>query len=172
MRKKLSEQFLLEPNLFFFYFLKFVLEISVLYSSVIYITYIELDRNRKYQVFLSCQKDLKLVCNFYWCRKFPIHMAHLSISYVIMHPKKYARYILFHMVQNGQIIIFLTWTDCFSILLNQDIDKYSTFSMLPRDIGQQIFDDLVHSLLLNDVSLEAFWDCALQVFSETKYVVF
>ena len=70
----LSEQFLLEPNLFFFYFLKFVLEICVLYSSVIYITYIELDRNRKYQVFLSCQKDLKLVYNLYWCRKFPIHM--------------------------------------------------------------------------------------------------
>lgn len=53
----------------------------------------------------------------------------------------------------------------FSALLLQDIDKYSTFSVLPRDISQQIFDELVRSQRLTDVSLEAFRDCALQVCS-------
>lgn len=45
----------------------------------------------------------------------------------------------------------------------KDINKYSTFSMLPRDISQQIFDDLVYSQCLSDTLLEAFRDCALQV---------
>lgn len=45
----------------------------------------------------------------------------------------------------------------------KDINKYSTFSMLPRDISQQIFDDLVCSQCLTDSVLEAFRDCALQV---------
>lgn len=45
----------------------------------------------------------------------------------------------------------------------KDINKYSTFSMLPRDISQQIFDDLVCSQCLSDYILEAFRDCALQV---------
>lgn len=35
--------------------------------------------------------------------------------------------------------------------------------MLPRDISQQIFDDLVSSQLLTYSKLEAFRDCALQV---------
>lgn len=35
--------------------------------------------------------------------------------------------------------------------------------MLPRDISQQIFNELVFSGRLNEVSLEAFRDCALQV---------
>lgn len=51
---------------------------------------------------------------------------------------------------------------CFSFLL-QDVDRYTTFSMLPRDISQQIFNDLVYSRCLTDESLEAFRDCALQV---------
>ncbi|CAH9092089.1 unnamed protein product [Cuscuta epithymum] len=44
----------------------------------------------------------------------------------------------------------------------EDIDKYNSFSMLPRDISQQIFDELVYSQSLNEVGLEAFRDCALQ----------
>ena len=35
--------------------------------------------------------------------------------------------------------------------------------MLPRDVSQQIFDELVYSQRLNDVILQAFRDCALQV---------
>lgn len=54
-------------------------------------------------------------------------------------------------------------TGCFSFSLEQDIDKYTTFSILPRDISQQIFNELVCSQRLTDVSLEAFRDCALQV---------
>lgn len=57
--------------------------------------------------------------------------------------------------------LFLDWSPSF--LCKQDIDRYSTFSMLPRDISQQIFDELVNSRCLNDISLEAFRDCALQV---------
>ncbi|KAJ4957922.1 hypothetical protein NE237_025033 [Protea cynaroides] len=44
----------------------------------------------------------------------------------------------------------------------EDMDNYSTFSMLPRDISQQIFNELVYSNRLTDVSLEAFRDCALE----------
>ncbi|KAL5988090.1 hypothetical protein ACLOJK_035853 [Asimina triloba] len=47
--------------------------------------------------------------------------------------------------------------------IREDIDKYSSFSMLPRDISQQIFNELVDSHCLTDNSLEAFRDCALQV---------
>lgn len=47
--------------------------------------------------------------------------------------------------------------------LLQDIDKYSSFSMLPRDVSQQIFNELVSSHSLTEVSLEAFRDCALEV---------
>lgn len=35
--------------------------------------------------------------------------------------------------------------------------------MLPGDISQQIFNELVYSQRLTDVHLEAFRDCALQV---------
>ena len=45
----------------------------------------------------------------------------------------------------------------------QDISKYSSFSMLPRDISQQIFNELAESHCLSDSSLEAFRDCALEV---------
>ncbi|PQQ18600.1 hypothetical protein Pyn_03263 [Prunus yedoensis var. nudiflora] len=45
----------------------------------------------------------------------------------------------------------------------KDIDKYNTFSMLPRDISQQIINELVYSGCLTDVSFEGFRDCALQV---------
>lgn len=44
----------------------------------------------------------------------------------------------------------------------EDINHYSTFSMLPRDISQQIINELVCSQCLTDASLEAFRDCALQ----------
>ncbi|KAG0470631.1 hypothetical protein HPP92_017331 [Vanilla planifolia] len=46
--------------------------------------------------------------------------------------------------------------------IREDIAKYSSFSMLPRDISQQIFNELVKSYCLTDVSLDAFRDCALQ----------
>ncbi|KAJ0007905.1 hypothetical protein Pint_30206 [Pistacia integerrima] len=46
--------------------------------------------------------------------------------------------------------------------IREDIDRYNTFSMLPRDISQQIFNELVNSQRLTDISLEAFRDCALQ----------
>ncbi|KAK3411095.1 hypothetical protein EUGRSUZ_J03087 [Eucalyptus grandis] len=44
----------------------------------------------------------------------------------------------------------------------EDIGKYRTFSKLPRDITQLIFNELVFSRRLDEVSLEAFRDCALQ----------
>ncbi|KAL4388455.1 hypothetical protein GQ457_09G008260 [Hibiscus cannabinus] len=47
--------------------------------------------------------------------------------------------------------------------IREDIDNYASFSMLPRDLSQQIFNELVNSQRLTDVSLEAFRDCALQV---------
>lgn len=50
-----------------------------------------------------------------------------------------------------------------AIFIQQDIDKYNTFSMLPRDISQLIFNNLVYSRRLTSASLEAFRDCALQV---------
>lgn len=45
----------------------------------------------------------------------------------------------------------------------QDLDRHNTFSMLPRDISQQILNNLVYSRRLTSGSLEAFRDCALQV---------
>lgn len=53
--------------------------------------------------------------------------------------------------------------------LLQDIDNYKTFSMLPRDISQQILNELVYSGRLTDVSLEKFRDCALQV-AHTRFI--
>ncbi|AQK72585.1 Regulatory subunit [Zea mays] len=44
----------------------------------------------------------------------------------------------------------------------QDIDRYSTFAMLPRDLSQQIFNELVNSNRLTEASLQVFRDCALQ----------
>ena len=61
---------------------------------------------------------------------------------------------------------FVCMDHCYLIVLcwfKQDIDKYSSFSILPRDISQQIFNELIHSRCLTDVSLKAFRDCALQV---------
>ena len=49
------------------------------------------------------------------------------------------------------------------LLLSQDIDQYSSFAMLPKDISQQIFNKLVLSHLLTDVFLQKFRDCALEV---------
>uniref|UniRef100_M1D0U5 F-box-containing protein 1 n=1 Tax=Solanum tuberosum TaxID=4113 RepID=M1D0U5_SOLTU len=43
----------------------------------------------------------------------------------------------------------------------EDIDKYRSFSMLPRDISQLIFNHLVDSCSLSDSCIEAFRDCAL-----------
>jgi len=44
----------------------------------------------------------------------------------------------------------------------KDIDKYSSFMMLPRDLSQQIFNNLVESNCLTEASLQTFRDCALQ----------
>lgn len=57
------------------------------------------------------------------------------------------------------------WTNLLDSFLLQDIDKYTTFSMLPRDVSQQIFNELVSSQCLTDIYLEAFRDCALEVIS-------
>jgi len=46
--------------------------------------------------------------------------------------------------------------------VRQDISRYSDFSMLPRDLSQQIFNELVESSYLTEESLGAFRDCALQ----------
>ncbi|KAM0850155.1 hypothetical protein ACQ4PT_053266 [Festuca glaucescens] len=43
----------------------------------------------------------------------------------------------------------------------QDISKYSTFAMLPSDLSQQIFNELVDSNCLTEALLERFRDCAL-----------
>jgi hypothetical protein len=45
----------------------------------------------------------------------------------------------------------------------QDISKYSSFAMLPSDLSQQIFDELVDSKCLTEALLEKFRDCALHV---------
>lgn len=45
----------------------------------------------------------------------------------------------------------------------EDINKYNSFSVLPKDISQQIFNELVESRCLTDSSLEAFRDCAIEV---------
>ncbi|CAK7338568.1 unnamed protein product [Dovyalis caffra] len=46
--------------------------------------------------------------------------------------------------------------------IREDIDRYNSFSMLPRDTSQQIFNELVISRCLTAASLETFRDCALQ----------
>ncbi|KEH28673.1 F-box/LRR protein, putative [Medicago truncatula] len=46
--------------------------------------------------------------------------------------------------------------------ISEDLDRHNTFSMLPRDISQQILNNLVYSRRLTGDSLEAFRDCALQ----------
>ncbi|XP_010313816.1 uncharacterized protein [Solanum lycopersicum] len=45
--------------------------------------------------------------------------------------------------------------------IRKDLDKYKSFSMLPRDISQLIFNNLVYSNRLSDDNIEAFRDCAL-----------
>lgn len=64
----------------------------------------------------------------------------------------------------------------YAFQIQQDINKYTSFSVLPRDISQLIFNDLVCCHCLSDASIEAFRDCALQVinvgfffFSTTQY---
>ncbi|CAN1289992.1 F-box/LRR-repeat protein 14 [Linum perenne] len=44
----------------------------------------------------------------------------------------------------------------------KDIERYKSLSILPRDISQQIFNELVLTHCLNEDSLPAFVDCALQ----------
>lgn len=46
--------------------------------------------------------------------------------------------------------------------MREDFHKYHTFSILPRDISQQIFNELVDSHCLTEASLNAFRDCALE----------
>lgn len=50
-----------------------------------------------------------------------------------------------------------------SSFVSQDFHKYESFSILPRDISQLIFNELVESHCLTETSLNAFRDCALQV---------
>jgi hypothetical protein len=45
----------------------------------------------------------------------------------------------------------------------QGMNRYSDFSQLPRDLSQQIFNELVESGYLTEASLGAFRDCDLQV---------
>ncbi|CAN4103587.1 unnamed protein product [Withania somnifera] len=45
--------------------------------------------------------------------------------------------------------------------ISENLDKYRSFSMLPRDISQLIFNHLVDSCSLSDNCIEAFRDCAL-----------
>ncbi|KAI7757280.1 hypothetical protein M8C21_019191, partial [Ambrosia artemisiifolia] len=45
--------------------------------------------------------------------------------------------------------------------ISEEIDQYGTFSALPRDISQQIFNELVYSQRLTEAYLEAFQDCDL-----------
>ncbi|MBA0763064.1 hypothetical protein Gotri_012584 [Gossypium trilobum] len=51
---------------------------------------------------------------------------------------------------------------CEVYLITLDINQYSSFTMLPKDISQQIFNKLVLSHLLTDVFLQKFRDCALE----------
>ncbi|KAM3383464.1 toll-like receptor 4 [Capsicum galapagoense] len=45
--------------------------------------------------------------------------------------------------------------------IRKDLDKYHSFSMLPSDISQLIFNNLVYSNRLSQDNMEAFRDCAL-----------
>lgn len=60
---------------------------------------------------------------------------------------------------NGVLLVCKSY----AFQLQQDIDKYTSFYMLPRDVSQLIFNDLVCCHSLSDASIEAFRDCALQV---------
>ncbi|KVI06054.1 Leucine-rich repeat, cysteine-containing subtype [Cynara cardunculus var. scolymus] len=55
-----------------------------------------------------------------------------------------------------------SWNCAFMKSVKYKIDQYGSFSMLPRDISQQIFNELVFSQRLIGTYLEAFRDCALQ----------
>lgn len=92
--------------------------------------------------------------------------AHPSWNFVSL---KSERWFPFPWIVVNEIYIYFfetsidleAWGDVLTLL--QDISKYSTFSMLPKDISQQIFNELVESHCLSDSSLEAFRDCALEV---------
>ena len=75
---------------------------------------------------------------------------------------KYAKYV-YHI---GMFFreLFSVFSEIYMLLLSQDIDQYSSFAMLPKDISHQIFNKLVLSHLLTDVFLQKFHDCALEVF--------
>lgn len=98
-----------------------------------------------------------------------IEDVHLSWNCVFIRFVKYVQ--LSHSVHvclnigflNEKGIFFLNLDSAFLVILLKDINKYSTLSMLPRDLSQQIFDDLVYSQCLTDSILENFRDCALQV---------
>lgn len=45
----------------------------------------------------------------------------------------------------------------------QNIGRYRTLSAMPRDLAQQILNELVRHQLLAPPILHAFLDCALQV---------
>lgn len=62
-------------------------------------------------------------------------------------------------LQNGQCPSLL---DLCVQKISEDLDRHKTFSMLPRDISQQILNNLVYSRRLTSDSFEAFRDCALQ----------
>ncbi|KAJ0634386.1 putative leucine-rich repeat domain superfamily [Helianthus annuus] len=53
--------------------------------------------------------------------------------------------------------------------ISEEIDQYGTFSTLPRDISQQIFNELVDSQRLTEAYLEAFHDCDLQDINLGEY---
>jgi len=46
--------------------------------------------------------------------------------------------------------------------VREDVNSYSDFSLLPRDLSQQIFNELVECGGLTEASLGAFRDCDLQ----------
>ncbi|GKC76810.1 F-box/LRR-repeat protein 14-like protein isoform X1 [Tanacetum coccineum] len=51
----------------------------------------------------------------------------------------------------------------------EHIDQYGTFSMLPRDISQQIVNELVYFQCLDGTNLEAFRGCTLQDIDLCEY---
>ncbi|RYR30534.1 hypothetical protein Ahy_B01g055286 isoform F [Arachis hypogaea] len=46
--------------------------------------------------------------------------------------------------------------------IGEDFRKYDSFSMLPPDLSQQIFNELVDAQCLTEAYIEAFRDCALR----------
>ena len=89
-------------------------------------------------------------------------VSHLSWNYA---SAEYARLFSFFALCCVRIVLFYSLLKLY-FKLYQDISKYKSFSMLPRDISQQIFNELVMSHYLTAASLEAFRDCALQVISQ------